>query len=90
MDRLSVKLSNLIDLAYASATDKLQWGGFLAEISNTFRDGNILLWHTNNSDNRFDLAGFYRYENDTIIDFEQHYYTSNPWMQKKLVVPSGA
>jgi DNA-binding CsgD family transcriptional regulator len=89
MDRLSVKLSDLIDLAYASATDKLHWGEFLTEVSHAFRDANVLLWHTNKIDSNFNLTDFYRYESTTIRAFEQHFYRINPWMQKKLVVPSG-
>lgn len=38
MDQLSTTLSELNDLAYASATEKLHWGEFLTEVSRTFRD----------------------------------------------------
>ncbi len=89
MDRLATRLSNLIDLAYASATDKLHWREFLTEVNRTFRDAHVLLWHTNKLDSNFNLVDFCRFESSTIRAFEQHFFQINPWMQKKLIVPSG-
>jgi hypothetical protein len=51
MEEFSDTLSNLINLAYMSAADKLDWEEFLGEISRTFHDANILLWHTNKRNN---------------------------------------
>ena len=89
MPDLPETLANLIDLAYISATDHSKWPEFLNEISCNFREANILLWHSNNKSEDFNITDFYGYSDLFMRSVTQHYHKINPWMQKKLLVPSG-
>jgi DNA-binding CsgD family transcriptional regulator len=89
MPELPETLANLIDLAYISATDHLKWPEFLNEISHNFREANILLWHSNKNCEDFNITDSYGYSDSFMRSVTQHYHKINPWMQKKLLVPSG-
>jgi DNA-binding CsgD family transcriptional regulator len=77
-------LAGMIEQAYAAALDPPNWREFTNSVSEHFRDGSTILWHANQ------VAASHRYEPKVLRSFEDRYAAINPWMPKKMLMPSGA
>jgi hypothetical protein len=91
MDEASAAaLVGMIDHVYAAALDAERWGDFLKSVSGHFRNASTILWHTDQNDDRCNIFASHRYQESTLRSLQEHYYAVNPWVPKKMRMPSGA
>jgi DNA-binding CsgD family transcriptional regulator len=91
MDRTSADaLVAMIDHAYASVTNDARWDDFLKLVSGHFREGSVLLWHTDHKDDRLNLVSSFGYDAKTLREVDDHYHAINPWLPKKMRMPGGS
>jgi DNA-binding CsgD family transcriptional regulator len=88
-DVVSTPLVCLIEHAYDAALDAEKWPEFLKLVSEHFRDASTILWHTDGRDVRLNVFASYRYEQSSLQSLQDHYFAVNPWVPKKMVIPSG-
>ncbi len=74
----------MIEQAYAAALDPAHWQDFASSVGEHFRDGSTIFWHANQ------VAASHRYEAKVLRALEDRYAAINPWMPKKMLMPSGA
>jgi hypothetical protein len=58
--------------------------GFHQLSREAFRDGSTILWHANR------VTASHHYEAKVLRALEERYAAINPWMPKKMLMPSGA
>ena len=91
MDEASAAaLVGMIDHVYAAALDAERWGDFLNSVSGHFRNASTIIWHTDQNDDRCNIFASHRYQESTLRSLQEHYYAVNPWVPKKMRMPSGA
>jgi DNA-binding CsgD family transcriptional regulator len=76
-------LVGMIEQAYAAALDPARWQGFTNSVGEHFRDGSTIFWHANK------IAASHRYEAKVLRALDERYAAINPWMPKKMLMPSG-
>jgi hypothetical protein len=76
-------LVGMIEQAYAAALDPAHWQDFTNSVGKHFRDGSTIFWHANQ------VAASHRYEAKVLRALEDRYAAINPWMPKKMLMPSG-
>jgi DNA-binding CsgD family transcriptional regulator len=76
-------LVGMIEQAYAAALDPAHWQDFTSSVGRHFRDGSTIFWHANQ------VAASHRYEAKVLHALEDRYAAINPWMPKKMLMPSG-
>ncbi len=76
-------LVGMIEQAYAAALDPAHWQDFTGSVGKHFRDGSTILWHANQ------IAASHRYEAKVLRALDERYAAINPWMPKKMLMPSG-
>jgi hypothetical protein len=90
MDKVySAALVEMIDHVYAAALEPERWSEFLKTVSGHFRDASTILWHTDDRDDHCNIFSSYRYEQSALQAMQDHYYSVNPWVPKKMVMPGG-
>ena len=76
-------LVEMIEQAYAAALDPVHWQDFTTSVGQHFRDGSTIFWHANQ------IAASHRYEAKVLRALDERYAAINPWMPKKMLMPSG-